>query len=89
MRERKEEKIIFGFERLFLKVMQECGFGGGGIARLFLYCTSTRRISQYLLRLFNVKVYHVTIANWTKKFAAYFKLKFDNLLKGINLSDSD
>lgn len=47
----------------------------------FLNKSSTRRISQYLFRLFNVKVSHVTIANWTKKFAAYFKSKSDSLLK--------
>jgi len=41
----------------------------------FLNESSTRRISQYLFRLFNVKVSHVTIANWIKKFAAYFKLE--------------
>ncbi|MGJ0906771.1 IS6 family transposase [Clostridium botulinum] len=55
----------------------------------FLNESSTRRISQYLFRLFNIKVSHVTIANWTKKFAAYFKLKSDRLLKDVDLSDSD
>ncbi len=54
----------------------------------FLNESSTRRISQYLFRLFNVKVSHVTIANWTKKFATYFKLKSDRLLEDVNLSDS-
>jgi transposase-like protein len=55
----------------------------------FLNESSTRRISQYLFRLFNVKVSHVTIANWTKKFATYFRLKSDKLLKDVDLSDSD
>ncbi|AEB74793.1 ISCb1g3, transposase [Clostridium botulinum BKT015925] len=55
----------------------------------FLNESSTRRISQYLFRTFNVKVSHVTIASWTKKFAAYFKLKSDNLFYNIDLSDSD
>lgn len=55
----------------------------------FLNESSTRRISQYLFKTFNIKVSHVTIASWTKKFAAYFKLKSDNLLKNVDLSDSD
>src|SRR3712207_8050685 len=55
----------------------------------FLNESSTRHISQCLLRIFNVKVSHVTISNWTKKFASYFKLKSDKLLYNIDLSDSD
>src|SRR3712207_7747438 len=56
---------------------------------LFRSESSTRHISQCLLRIFNVKVSHVTISNWTKKFASYFKLKSDKLLYNIDLSDSD
>ncbi|KEH97135.1 integrase, partial [Clostridium botulinum C/D str. BKT12695] len=55
----------------------------------FLNESSTRHISQCLLRIFNVKVSHATISNWTKKFASYFKLKSDKLLYNIDLSDSD
>ena len=35
------------------------------------------------------KISHVTIVSWTKKIAAYFKFKSSNLLKNIDLSDSD
>lgn len=55
----------------------------------FLGETSSRRISQFLYKTFNVKVSHVTIASWSKKFAPYFKETADRLLKDINLSDSD
>lgn len=55
----------------------------------YLSGSSTRRASQYIYRMFNIKVSHVTISSWTKKFAAYFKLKSEHLLRNINLSDSD
>ena len=51
--------------------------------------SSTRRISQYLKITMNIKVSHVTIASWTKKFAPIFKKIYDNIFSSIHLSDSD
>ncbi len=51
--------------------------------------SSTRRIAQYLKLTMNIKVSHVTIASWTKKFAPIFKKIYGNILSSINLSDSD
>jgi DNA-directed RNA polymerase subunit RPC12/RpoP len=43
----------------------------------FLNNSSTRSISQFLMMNSNIKVSHVTIANWTNKFALFFKQKAD------------
>lgn len=50
--------------------------------------SSTRKVSTYLKDFYNVKVSHVTIADWTKKFAPLFKLKSEKILPD-NLNHSD
>lgn len=51
----------------------------------FLNNSSTRAISQLLLVSSNIKVSRVTIANWTNKFAPYFKAKADKFKTNLNL----
>lgn len=55
----------------------------------FLNNSSTRAISQFLLVSSNIKVSHVTIANWTNKFAPYFKAKADKFKTSLNLQSDD
>ena len=55
----------------------------------YLNNTSTRAISQFLMNTFNIKVSHVTIANWSNKFAPYFKLKADNFKQQVDLQSDD
>lgn len=55
----------------------------------FLNNSSTRAISQFLLVSSNIKVSHVTIANWTNKFAPYFKAKADKFKTNLNLQSDD
>ncbi|MBD5640773.1 IS6 family transposase [Clostridium botulinum] len=55
----------------------------------FLNNSSTRAISQFLLVSSNIKVSHVTIANWTNKFAPYFKAKSDKFKASLNLQSDD
>lgn len=55
----------------------------------FLNNSSTRAISQFLLVSCNLKVSHVTIANWTNKFAPYFKAKADKFKTSLNLQPDD
>lgn len=55
----------------------------------FLNNSSTRAISQFLLVSSNIKVSHVTIANWTNKFAPYFKAKADKFKSNLNLQSDD
>lgn len=55
----------------------------------FLNNSSTRAISQFLLVSSNIKVSHVTIANWTNKFAPYFKAKADKFKSSLNLQSDD
>lgn len=55
----------------------------------YLNNTSTRAISQFLNMIFNIKVSHVTIANWSHKFAPFFKLKADSFKKDLNLNSDD
>lgn len=50
---------------------------------------STRKISQYLFLNNSIKVSHVTIAFWTKKFAPLFKSISDKLSSNIDLASSD
>lgn len=46
----------------------------------FLLDSSTRRISQFLFQMLNIKVSHMTITSWTRKFAPLFKLKSDSII---------
>ncbi len=55
----------------------------------YLNNTSTRAISQFLMSTFNIKVSHVTIANWSNKFAPYFKLKVDKFKRQVDLQSDD
>lgn len=55
----------------------------------FLNNSSTRSISQFLLINSGIKVSHVTIANWTNKFAPFFKLKADKFKSSLNLQSDD
>ena len=50
---------------------------------------TTRAISTYLLDYMNIKVSHVTISKWIKKFDKYFKSISDELTKNLYLGDSD
>lgn len=55
----------------------------------YLNCTSTRAISQFILVTFNIKVSHVTIPNWSNKFAPYFKLKANKFMHQVDLQSDD
>ncbi|WP_156530759.1 hypothetical protein [Intestinibacter bartlettii] len=48
----------------------------------------TRAISTYLSNYMNIKVSHVTISKWIKKFDKYFKSINDELTQDISLGDS-
>lgn len=50
---------------------------------------TTRAISTYLLDYMNIKVSHVTICKWIKKFDKYFKSISDELTTNLYLGDSD
>lgn len=50
--------------------------------------STTRAISDYLKDHMNIKVSHVTISKWIKKFDKYFKSISDNLSKNLDLCDS-
>ena len=50
---------------------------------------TTRAISTYLLDYMNIKVSHVTISKWIKKFDKYFKSISDELTNDLYLGDSD
>lgn len=43
----------------------------------YLKTPSTKALSQFLIRTFNSKVSHVTLANCNHKFAPYFNLNVD------------
>ncbi|ACB83636.1 IS6 family transposase [Natranaerobius thermophilus] len=61
------------------------------IRALYLYFingSSTRGVSQFLIDCEGIKVSHVTIADWTKKFAPLF-LYISRYLKPIDLDSSD
>lgn len=51
--------------------------------------STTRAISTYLSNYMNIKVSHVTISKWIKKFDKYFKSISDELTQDIYLGDSD
>ena len=51
--------------------------------------STTRAISIYLLNHMNIKVSHVTISKWIKKFDKYFKSISDELTQNLYLGDSD
>ena len=55
----------------------------------YLNNTSTRAISQFLMTTFNIKVSHVTVANWSNKFSPYFKLKVDKFKRQVDLQSDD
>lgn len=55
----------------------------------YLDGSSSRKISMHLMDTWNIKISHVTIASWVKKFASMFKVISTKLLKTINLKDSD
>ena len=55
----------------------------------FLNNSSTRSIAQFFKVAFNIKVSHVTIANWITKFAPYFKAKSDTFTKNLDLDSDD
>ena len=54
----------------------------------YLFNATTRAISTYLLDYMNIKVSHVTISKWIKKFDKYFKPISDALTKNLYLGDS-
>ena len=41
------------------------------------------------MNAFNIKVSHVTIANWSNKFAPFFKLKADKFKHQVDLQSDD
>lgn len=51
--------------------------------------STTRAISTYLSNYMNIKVSHVTISKWIKKFDKYFKSISDELTQDVYLGDSD
>lgn len=55
----------------------------------FLNNSSTRAISQFLMINSGIKVSHVTIANWTNKFAPFFKQKASRFTANLNLLSDD
>ena len=50
---------------------------------------TTRAISTYLSDYMSIKVSHVTISKWIKKFDKYFKSISDELTNDLYLGDSD
>ena len=54
-----------------------------------LFANLSIAISTYLLNHMNIKVSHVTISKWIKKFDKYFKSISDELTKNLYLGDSD
>ena len=54
----------------------------------FLHASTTRKVAQYLNDFHNIKVSHVTIAAWTKKFAPLFMAKASKF-KPDQLDESD
>ena len=51
--------------------------------------STTRAISTYLSDYMNIKISHVTISKWIKRFDKYFKSISDELTQDIYLGDSD
>lgn len=57
----------------------------------YYFCdnSTTRKVAQTLYMVHQVKVSHVTISKWVKRFAPIFKMIADDRLSKINLCDSD
>ncbi|AAO35025.1 IS6-like element ISClte3 family transposase [Clostridium tetani] len=55
----------------------------------FLNNSSTRAISRFLKMNSNIKVSHVTIANWTNSFAPFFKNKAESFKESLDLQSDD
>ncbi|KGG79396.1 integrase, partial [Caloranaerobacter azorensis H53214] len=55
----------------------------------YLDGSSTRKISKHLMDSWNIKISHVTIASWVKKFAPMFKFISNKLLKTISFKNSN
>ncbi|HAF59625.1 MAG TPA: IS6 family transposase, partial [Clostridiales bacterium UBA9856] len=60
-------------------------------ALTYYFCgnSTTRKVAQTLHMVHQVKVSHVTVSKWIKRFAPVFKKIADDRLLGINISDSD
>lgn len=60
-------------------------------ALTYYFCgnSTTRKVAQTLYMVHQVKVSHVTVSKWIKRFAPVFKKIADDRLLGINLCDSD
>jgi len=60
-------------------------------ALTYYFCgnSTTRKVAQTLHMVHQVKVSHVTVSKWIKRFAPVFKKIADDRLLGINLCDSD
>lgn len=57
---------------------------------LYFVCnSSTRQVSAFLLQTLNVKVSHVTIFFWVRKFAPLFDVIKDSYLSSINLNSDE
>lgn len=50
---------------------------------------TTRTLSEFFSTFMNIKVSHVTISKWIKKFSPYFKSISDSLTQDLYLGDSD
>ena len=57
----------------------------------YYFCgnTTTRKVAQILYMVHQIRVSHVTISKWIKRFAPVFKKISDDLLSTVNLCDSD
>ena len=57
----------------------------------YYFCgnSTTRKVAQTLYMVHQVKVSHVTISKWIKRFAPVFKKIATDRLLGVNLCDSD
>ncbi len=51
--------------------------------------SSTRVIKRILKHVYNVSVSHVTVHNWTKIFASWFRFISDNFMPHLNLSSDE
>jgi transposase-like protein len=60
-------------------------------ALTYYFCgnSTTRKVAQTLYLVHQVKISHVTISKWIKRFAPVFKIIASDLLLGLNLRDSD
>ena len=55
----------------------------------FLNNSSTKAIARLMFTSFRIKISHTTIANWTKKFAPYFKNKADAFKSQLDFQSDD